>query len=233
MLNDDACGLGHTPEGRLTAKFRRFMPVGLARVAAREMTLLAHARIGLRAFALPQASCAASYAGGSKVALGAVILAVAVVPDAVFLLLLIPHAYIALAVFLSLLDVWAVVWLFGFYGTMVARPHDLNSGRITLHNGLLQSATFAPEHVGETTVRSRVKRRSLPRELREGAAFLGFGDLPILQIDLCEPASAYHAFTPQPRSVLRIFVASDAPEQLQARIHALASSAAMRSPKLG
>jgi len=233
MLDDDACGLRHTPEDRLTAKFRRFMPVGLARIAAREMTLLAHARMGLRAFTLTQSSCDTSYVVGSKVGLGAVILAIAVVPDAVFLLLLVPHAYILLAVLLSLLDVWAVVWLFGLYGTMVARPHDLNSGLVTLHNGLLQSVTFAPKHVSDTTVHGRVKRRSLPRELREEAAFLGFGDIPILQIDLCEPALVYRTFSQRPRPVLRIFVASDAPEQLQARLQALASSAAIRSPKLG
>lgn len=209
------------------------MPLGLARFAAREMTLLAHARIGLRAFALPQARCDTSYVGGSKVALGAVILAVSVVPDAVFLLLVIPHAYLLLAVLLSLLDVWAVVWLFGLYGTMVARPHDLSSDLVILHNGLLQSATFSLKYVDDMTVRGRFKRRSLPRELREGAAFLGYGDIPMLQIDLCEPVSVHHAFTPGPRLVLRIFVASDAPEQLQARIHTLASSAAMRSPKLG
>lgn len=233
MLNDGGCGPGHTPEDCLGAKFRRFMPRGLARFAAREMTLLAHARIGLRAFALPQAPCDTSYVVGSKVALGAVILAVAVVPDAVFLLLAIPHAYLLLAVLLSLLDVWAVVWLFGLYGTMVARPHDLGSDRVILHNGLLQSVAFSPKYVGDMTVRGRLKRRSLPRELREGAAFLGYGDIPMLQIDLREPASVYHAFAQQPRPVLRIFVASDAPEQLQARIHTIVSSAAMRSPKLG
>lgn len=209
------------------------MPVALARIAAREMTLVAHARLGLRAFAQAPPSSDASYVGGSKVALGAVVLAIAAVPDAVFLLLLVPHAYVVLAIVLSLLDVWAVVWLFGLYGTMVARPHDLNSGLVTLHNGLLQSVTFAPEHVSDTIVRGRIKRRSLPRELREDAAFLGFGDIPILQIDLREPASVDHAFAQQHRPVRRIFVASDAPEQLQARLHALASSAAIRSPKLG
>jgi len=37
---------------------------------------------------------------------------------------------------------YAVLWLFGYYATLKARPHTLRDGILRLHLGLVKSATF-------------------------------------------------------------------------------------------
>ena len=211
-------------EERLETAFQRFFPAWFARLAGTDITVLLHARRGLRAFMLPQSPGATSYTNGSKIALLALIVGLSVLPDAIFLLLVIPRAYGWVSIVLALLDLWGCVWLFGLYGTMAARPHEVSPERIVLRNGLVQRVEFAPQHICELHAVGIIKRRQLPSSSRTGSVFLGFGGVPMVEITLSEPAIADHILWRGPRATKRIFAAADMPEQLCASIRALAAA---------
>lgn len=187
-------------EKRLQHEFERFFPTAVARLASVELTVARHIARGVRAFINPPRADAATYVGSSKVALLAVVLSIAVVPDALLLWMVIPHRLWRLDIALNVLDVWACAWAFGLYGTMVARPHELGSERIVFHNGVLGRAEVVRGEIADATALGVVRRRALPRRRGDGSQVLAFGGVPIVNVRLRDGRS--------------IFVASDVPHQL-------------------
>ncbi|HEY5340059.1 MAG TPA: hypothetical protein VIK27_03450, partial [Candidatus Aquilonibacter sp.] len=110
------------PEERLEQAFLRFFPLWFARVAATDIIVLLHAFVGLKAFTTSQPVGPYSYVNGSKLVIAGAIIGAAVIPDGVLFWLLLPHGLWWLSLLLDVLDVWAFLWLFGLYGTMIRRP---------------------------------------------------------------------------------------------------------------
>lgn len=200
----------------------KFFPEWFARFAVTDLLILSHASAGIRAFIDPGPPGMRTYIQGSKMGMGAVIMAAAIVPDAVFLALVIPQKMWWLAAALDVLDVWACLWFFGIYGTMVRRPHDISPHKIVLRNGIWETLEINPADIASASVAGVVKRRRLPCAPGERVAFLSFGGVPLVDVKLKQPALARRRLG-APRAVDRVFVASDAPGLLCAEFAALSA----------
>ena len=170
--------------------------------------MIEHAGEGLRAFLNPPRASALTYVEGSQIPLGAVIVAIAAVPDAFVLWLALPHGLWWLALLVDVLEIWGALWLFGLYGTMARSPHLIADGRVRLHNGALQTLEFERSNVAAAASLGSIRRRKLPRKRGDGSAVLALPGVPIVDIRLRNPV----------RGVNRIFVASDRPEALCALV---------------
>lgn len=213
-------------ERRIEGALLAFFPFWFARFAATDVTIVAHAYCGLKAFIDPGAAHAKTYVHGSKIVIAGAIVAASVVPDALFFWLLLPHHLWWLAVLLDVLDVWAVLWLFGIYGTMVRRPHEISPHRVVFRNGILQTVEVEPGRIKGARVLGEVKKRKLPRRRGDGSTVVAFGGVPIVEVTVEGCATEHRHFAPAPRSVERIFVATDAPAAFCGELEAAASQAA-------
>lgn len=202
-------------ESRLQQVFARFFPEWFARLASTDITLVVSAGAGLRAFISPPQASSRTYVHGSKIGIMAMIITLSVVPDAFLLWILLPQHLWWLAAVLDLLDVWACLWLFGLFGIMANRPHQIRAGEVVLRNGILQSVRLNAEHISDVHCIGTVRRRDLPRRRGDRSVVLSLGGVPFVQVDLSEPAIEHHLFRARPRHALRIFVASDKPELLR------------------
>lgn len=185
-------------EERLQQVFERFFPSAVARVAGLEIVVYAHILAGLKGFINPPAPSPSSYVNGSKIAMVAIILTLSVVPDAFLLWLLLPHHLWWLAIVLDVLEVWSCAWLFGLYGTMIARPHEIHEKHVVFHNGIVKRIRIERGEVVAARALGVVKRRALPRV--RGDAVLLLGGVPVVEVEL--------------RTGKKVFVASDAPQAL-------------------
>ena len=127
-------------EQRIEEALLQFFPFWFARFAATDVTIVIHAVAGVKAFIDPGKVESRSYIHGSKIVIAGAIVALAVVPDAFLFWILLPHRLWWLALVLNVLDVWAVLWLFGIYGTMARRPHSISSERVILRKFCNQSS---------------------------------------------------------------------------------------------
>lgn len=187
-------------EERLQHAMERFFPSAFARLVSIEVTVYAHITTGLKGLIDPPRPSHASYVNGSKVAMLAIILTLSIVPDAVFLWVLLPHHLWWLAIVLDVLEIWSCGWLFGIYGSMIARPHEIGEERIVFHNGILKRVRIDRSEIAAARAIGSVKRRALPRRRGDGSTVLALGGVPIVEISL--------------RSGKKLFVASDSPQAL-------------------
>lgn len=162
--------------------------------------MYAHALAGLKGFLNPPRPSYASYVNGSKVPMLAMLLTLSIVPDAFLLWLLLPHRLWWLAIILDVLEVWSCVWLFGFYGTMIARPHEIGEKNAVFYNGILKRVQVDRAEIVAVRALGTPKRRALPRTRGDGSAVLVMGGVPVVEVQL--------------RRGERVFVASDAPHAL-------------------
>jgi len=153
---------------------------------------------------------------GSKLVDVALILAAALVPDAVAIAVLVPAPWWPLKLLLVVLDLYALGWFLGIYGTMIRRPHELGE-RVRLFNGVLAGVEFDRANVSAAVNHGVRRRRALPK--RADAAYLTWGGVPVVEIGLAQPALLRTAYRGE-RYVRTVFVASDAPEQLVAALTA-------------
>ena len=187
-------------EQRLQHAFERFFPSVVSRVFSVEVTVYAHIVAGFKGFVNPPRPSCASYVNGSKVAMLAIILTLSIVPDAFLLWLLLPHHLWWLALVLDVLEIWSCGWLFGIYGTMIARPHEIGEKQVVFHNGILKRVQVDRTEVAAARALGSVRRRALPRRRGDGSTVLTLGGVPVVEVEL--------------RSGRKLFVASDAPQAL-------------------
>lgn len=213
-------------EERIAPVLERYFPPWFARLVSTDVTVVTKAMRGLASFIAPPSPTAYTYVNGSKIVFAAMIVGISVVPDGFFFWLLIPHKVWGLALILDVLDVWAFLWLFGLYGTMVKRPHVIGPDEVLLRNGIFQSVRLSTRSIIDVHILGHVKTHRLGRRRNDHSAALTFGGVPLLRIDLDQPGQDTHLFRPTPRDVLRVFVASDQPEALRSEL--LAASTASR-----
>lgn len=101
---------------------------------------------------------------------------------------------------LVLIDIWACGWIFGLYGTMVRRPHQLDRHKAVFHYGMLQSVETAPDNIGDMHALG-VKKRGTPSASAstDRPLTLGFGGSPYLEIQLKYPVEEHNLFLPRRR----------------------------------
>lgn len=89
MRTPEACS--EMPEQRLQRVLVQFFPAAFAAFVSADVTVLSHAFAGLKTFVDVAHGSPRSYVKGSKIVIAAVAIGAAIVPDAVFFWLLIPH----------------------------------------------------------------------------------------------------------------------------------------------
>lgn len=188
------------PEERLQDVLERFFPPFFARYTSIELTVLRHAFAGVKAFVSPPKPTYASYVNGSPLGLFAMMLVLGAVPDAFLRWVFLPNLAWPIALGLNALELWACLWLFGLYGTMAARPHEISAGGVVLRNGVLGCVRFQPCDIVAARVLESTKRRHLPRKRGDGSHALVLGGVPIVHVTLAGGKD--------------VFVASDAPHAL-------------------
>lgn len=133
---------GAWPEDRISAAFEAFVPPKAARLMALELVMLGSALRFLGGGFRDKAPEGFSHHRESGLH--------AFLPA---LPLLIPGDFLLMKVLFSGLAPWlrwvlhgstvyAVLWLFGFYAALKARPHQIQDGQVRLYQGLVKSVAF-------------------------------------------------------------------------------------------
>lgn len=116
---------------------------------------------------------------------------------------------------LSAISVYGAIWLTGFLRSLTLRPVTLDSSILTLRKGLLWDV-----QVPLTAIQSVEPAREEDRPARvPGYQLITAGQDPQLDIHLAQPLTAYGPYGLR-RSVTRIAVATDAPEEFRKALEA-------------
>ncbi|WP_243287564.1 hypothetical protein [Geothrix terrae] len=133
---------GVWPETRIAAAFEAFVPPRAARLMALELVMLAGAlRFLLGGFRDPAPVGFSHY---RESALRSLLPALPLLlpGDVLLLHALSPHLAPGLRWVLHASTAYAVLWLFGLYASIKARPHQVQDGEVRLHQGLVKSVAF-------------------------------------------------------------------------------------------
>ncbi|WLT32634.1 hypothetical protein [Geothrix sp. PMB-07] len=133
---------GAWPEDRIALAFEAFLPPRAARLIALELVMLGSAlRFLCGGFRDPAPP---GFSHHREAALGGFLPALPLLIPGDILLLhaLFPHLAPWLRWILHGSTIYAVLWLFGFYATLKARPHQICDGQLHLHQGLVKSVSF-------------------------------------------------------------------------------------------
>ncbi|HZO95295.1 MAG TPA: hypothetical protein VFB22_16225 [Candidatus Baltobacteraceae bacterium] len=206
------------PERRLQRVLERFLPPRFARFVATDVTVTTHAPAGVATLLNPVPPTPYSYVRGSKIALAGVIVAVSLLPDLFAAGLLIPHRVWWAGALIVATEIWGCAWLFGLYGTMARRPHEVACTHVVLRNGIFQTVRFAPEEIETARTVGVVKRYRLPAEAGRERCVLGFGGTPLVHVVLKSPAYEEHLLLPRTREVWDVYAPSDVPQALCAAL---------------
>jgi len=113
--------------------------------------------------------------------------------------------------------VYAVVWLFGFYASLKARPHQIREGMVYLHLGLMKSVAF-PARLVQTAAPLPDFDDDWARHAHlKGVEKLIAKGAPVLELSLSEPVRVLGLLGPG-RPALRLAVSCDDPSAFLAAL---------------
>jgi hypothetical protein len=178
---------GTWPEDRITTAFESFVPRRAARIMALELVMLGsafHFLLGGFRTAAPE-----GFSHHRESALRSILPA---------LPLLIPGDFLLMNTLCSGLPpglrwtlhgstIYAVLWLFGCYATVKARPHAIRAGRVHLHLGLLKTTDFPMNHILSATPLPDFNDDWARHAHMKGVPSLVAKGSPVLELKLAEP----------------------------------------------
>lgn len=124
----------------------------------------ANAWLGLRAPFLPFRAGPLTYAESMPLGIIGILLLITAIPDAFLHHLFLPHST-TLALAFDALELYAALWVLGFYGSMLRRPHELSAERLIVRMGNLPSKEVALKNI--CAVRAHEKKAALVLELHD------------------------------------------------------------------
>lgn len=185
--------------------FIQFLPENLARYSARELVLLWEGLRfcfrGFRAAAPPEGF---GYVEQSYIKMLPLLIVIALLTEGLAYELL-AHNHPVLRLVMHVVEVWAVLWCFGLYATMKARPHLVGASLVHLRCGIFSSCEFDPRLLVDVQIDDSY---DLPPK-REAARMVARGG-PKLKIQLREPVRVVRAFA-GPASFSQLMVSADDP----------------------
>jgi hypothetical protein len=201
---------GAWPEDRIATAFEALVPPRAARLMALELVMLGsafHFLFGGFRSAAPE-----GFSHHRESALRSILPA---------LPLLIPGDFLLMNTLCSGLPPWlrwtlhgstvyAVLWLFGFYATVKARPHAIRAGLVHLHLGLLKTAVFPVNHLLSATPLPDFDDDWARHAHMKGVPSLVTKGSPVLELKLAEPVCVVGLLGPG-RPVDRLAVSVDDP----------------------
>ncbi len=187
-----------------------------------DFDIVRHAWCGVRATFSAQAPGARTYAATNLIGVFGLLVLVSIPAD-IFVRHLFLQRYFWIGVAFDVLEIYAAVWIFGLFGTMVARPHRLDGERVLLQRRCLGRIEFDRNAVESARAIAQSNGRKLRREHPNAALLLAPGTA-VVEVRLLRPA-IYTSFPAgRRRAVDHIFVASDRPEHLCSLLAAQADS---------
>ncbi|HJW73759.1 MAG TPA: hypothetical protein VJ486_13100 [Geothrix sp.] len=201
---------GAWPEDRIATAFEALVPPRAARLMALELVMLGSAfHFLFRGFRSPAPE---GFSHHRESALRSVLPA---------LPLLIPGDFLLMNALCSGLPPWlrwtlhgttvyAVLWLFGLYATVKARPHAIRAGQVHLHLGLLKTTAFPVNHILSATPLPDFADDWARHAHMKGVPSLVAKGSPILELKLAEPVQVIGLLGPG-RPVNRLAVSMDDP----------------------
>jgi hypothetical protein len=163
--------------------FRLFLPDGIALLLAHELlTLSAGLRWAARGFRTNPVP-GFSYTQQSTLRMLPVLLPLITLGDEIVFGVLLRHQAAWIRVGIVALDLWAILWLFGFYATLQARPHLIEKDRVLFRVGAVHYCEFDPALVISATPFSEY----LTRQQRKNFGCLTVSGTPTVKVQLREP----------------------------------------------
>lgn len=201
---------GEWPEDRIAAAFEAFVPPRAARLMALELVTLGSALRFLGGGFRDAVPTGFSHHRESGLH--------AVLPA---LPLLIPGDFLLMKVLFSGLAPWlrwvlhgstvyAVLWLFGFYAILKARPHQIQDGQVRLHQGLVKSVAFPARWIRSAAPLPEFDDDWARHAHLKGMQRLVARGAPVLELKLSEPVQVLGLLGPG-RPVDRLAVSLDDP----------------------
>lgn len=206
-------------EQRLAEAFAPLYAPAFGRYIAMEFTVMWNAWCGMRtAFAPPRGS-ADTYVEKNMLGMLGLVLLVGAIPEIPLHHLLLAREPWWSAAILDFLVLYAAAWVFGLYGTMARRPHELGADRIVFHRGPLGCAEVERSAVRDATALVAPNARAIRQKHRN--AYLGLPGSDLVHLRLETPARVVRTFPVRREcSVSELFVASDRPHELCALLAA-------------
>src|SRR5579872_1121302 len=203
------------PEDARESSLRRILPQPLARATAIEWTIVTSAFDAFRHVWNAQTYHATTYVETAKLRLLVFAMPIILVPDLVFVHLVLARAPFALKLGLDVLGIYAVLWVLGAFPTMASRPHELDGDLIRLHRGIFKIAEIPRAAIENVRV---LERRGRKRSAEKDVAVLSVGGVPDVEIALSTPVTVRGSGLAQSIRVKKVVVGSDRPSDLVAAL---------------
>ena len=198
---------GAWPEDRIASAFEAFVPPRAARLMALELVLLGSALHFLSGGFRDPAPAGFSHHRESALRAFLPALPLLIPGDVLFLHALFPRMTPWLRWALHGSTLYAVLWMFGYYAALKARPHQIRDGLVHLRLGLLKAVSFPVDQV-----RSAISLPNFDDDWTRRAHLKGVQQLvakgcPVLELALAEPARVTGLLGPgQPADRLTVSV---------------------------
>ena len=182
--------------------------------------LYTHAWRGLRSVFAASSPSGCTYTENNFIGVFGLILAVGLIPDVLFRHLVFGGSLGWINGAIDVLEIAAVLWVCGAFGTMAAMPHRTDGEAVTFHAGALGRATVALSSISAASaVPTDTKVRELRRRDRS-AAFLAAPGARLVRLELREPVAVHKYPFVASRSARTLYVGSDRPGDLIAQLTA-------------
>lgn len=205
------------PENRIALAVEAFVPPRAARLMALELVMLGSAfRFLCGGFRNP---APAGFSHHREAALGGFLPALPLLIPGDILLIhaLFPHLPIWLRWVVHGSTVYAVIWLFGFYATLKARPHQICDGQLYLHQGLVKSVSFPIDLIQSIEPLPEFDDDWARHAHMKGVQKLVAAGPAVLELRLAEPVQVQGLLGPG-RPTTRLAVSVDDPAAFRAAL---------------
>ncbi len=198
------------PEDRIAAALAAIVPPRAARLMALELVMLGSALRFLFGGFREAAPAGFSHHRDSSLRSFLPALPLLIPADMLLIHALFPHMAPWLRWTLHGSTVYAVLWLFGFYATLKARPHQIRDGFVHLNQGLLKTATFPADLVRSAAPVPEFDDDWARHAHMKGMPKLAAAGPPLLELKLAAPVRIMGLLGPG-RPAARLAVSVDDP----------------------
>ncbi len=146
-----------------------------------------------------------------------------IIPDVIFIHFVLQRRLLALEALLDILSLYACVWVWGLYVTMVERPHSADDGYLVVRRGLLDWAVIDPADI-ESISQIGVQRGMLGNGFAPDVAYLGVGGEPRVIIRVRNAVTVHTAVGHRSRLSTAIVISTDRPAEFLSVVEKLKAS---------
>ena len=198
-------------EERVQLALTRFIPAGLARLIAGELSIVGAAIASPFRRKMPPQPNEFGYFASSPLRWIPFLLVLAMPADVLLVHVLVPSRYVLVRWLITGSGFYALVWAVGIGVTMRRRPHHIGADVVDAYYGVLRRARWSCRNIEDVVVRQPISSK---RELRAqgSAAWLAASRMPLVEVSLREPICVCRVFGADGPPTKRLLIAVDQPE---------------------